>query len=192
MLIDIDFSNPDILNKYKLDFMEEYRSGVSYTFEDGIHIFGFIANLKLEGDEKFICSQGFRQVDKGIFQTFGFSTSNFLEHTLNAESSYFEAFDRLGITEFSDKIKYMKENPNYYGVADNYDQVLKKNKKILKSKDKYILTFFTIERKNEPETGGWRWHKWGEYIGNQNPCHEYIYDDTHIDSVIIYHFHRIP
>ena len=123
---------------------------------------------------------------------FGFSTSSFLEHVFDAESSIYETFDRLGITEFHDKIQYMNKHSDYYGVADNWEQVLKVNKEFVKSKDKFIMTFFTINRKDEPSDGGWRWHKWGEYIGKQNPQHEYIYDDKHIDSVIVYHFHRIP
>lgn len=32
---------------------------------------------------------------------------------------------------------------------------------------------------------------WGAYIGNQNPQHEYIYDDKHIDKVYCYHIYEI-
>lgn len=189
-LINIDFSDPKILEKYKLDFLPEYQDSCTYVFEDGIHAFGFRSDL--ESEDKFICSQGFLPVSTGVFETFGFSTSNFLESILGAETYIFQTMEKLGITEFHDKVKYMNNHSEYYGVADNWEQVLKVKKEFVKSKDKFIMTFFTINREDEPSSGGWRWHKWGEYIGSQNPQHEYIYDDKHIDSIIVYHFHRIP
>ena len=79
-----------------------------------------------------------------------------------------------------------------YGVCDNYEQVLEKYKDILNDTDKnYVIGMCTIDREKQPTEGGWRWHKWGEYIGNQNPEHEYLYDDTHIDRVYCFHIYEI-
>jgi hypothetical protein len=38
---------------------------------------------------------------------------------------------------------------------------------------------------------GWRYHKWGDYIGSQNPQSEYLYDDTHIDAVWTFHIYEL-
>ena len=79
-----------------------------------------------------------------------------------------------------------------YGVCDNYEQVLEKYKYILNDTNKnYVVGLSTVKRENQSSEGGWRWHKWGEYIGNQNPQHEYLYDDTHIDKVYCYHIYEI-
>lgn len=75
-----------------------------------------------------------------------------------------------------------------YGVCDNYTQILEKYDSILNNPDKkYVIGLSSVERKKQPFYGGWRWEKWGEYIGTQNPQHEYLYNDIHIDKV--YHFH---
>lgn len=79
-----------------------------------------------------------------------------------------------------------------YGVCDNYEQILEKCKNILNNPNKnYVIGLSTVERVGQPSDGGWRWHKWGEYIGNQNPKHEYLYDDTHIDKVYCFHIYEI-
>lgn len=78
-----------------------------------------------------------------------------------------------------------------YGVCDNYKQILECHKDIISDNKNYVIGLSTVERKNQDENGGWRWHKWGEYIGNQNPQHEYLYDDTHIDKVYCYHIYEI-
>ena len=79
-----------------------------------------------------------------------------------------------------------------YGVCDNYKQVLEKYKDLLNDANKnYVVGLSTVKREAQSSEGGWRWHKWGEYIGNQNPQHEYLYDDTHIDKVYCYHIYEI-
>lgn len=192
MIVNIDFSNPEILKKYTKQFLPQYQKDCVYIFEDGIHAFGFKADLNKPGKDDFTCSQGFLPMANGVYETFGFGTSNFLEDVFDAKSSLYDVMDSLNITEFSKQIEYLNGHSEFYGVADNWEQVLKVKKEFVKSKDKYILTFFTIEKKNEPSDGGWRWHKWGEYIGNQNPQHEYIYDEENIEKVIVYHFHLLP
>ena len=79
-----------------------------------------------------------------------------------------------------------------YGVCDNYKQVLRKYKDLLSDPSKnFVIMLSTVNRKDQSCQGGWRWHKWGEYIGTQNPQHEYLYDDTHIDRVYCFHIYEI-
>lgn len=78
------------------------------------------------------------------------------------------------------------------GVCDSYEQVLEKYKEKIDDPNRnYVIGLSTVERVKQPSDGGWRWHKWGEYIGTQNPEHEYIYDDTHIDKVYCFHIYEI-
>lgn len=79
-----------------------------------------------------------------------------------------------------------------YGVCDNYQQIKEEYKNLIEDHDKkYVVIMTTVEREKQPSEGGWRWHKWGSYIGNQNPQHEYICDDKHIDKVYCYHIYEI-
>jgi len=81
--------------------------------------------------------------------------------------------------------KYIK---THYGVADNISQVYRKYRKVLKNPDHDIIVQVDEVRKcDQYPRGGWRWHKHGDYIGNQNPQCEYLYDEPKIDKVILYH-----
>lgn len=78
------------------------------------------------------------------------------------------------------------------GVCDDYHQIMEKYKEILNNPQKnFVIGLSTVKRENQSEDGGWRWHKWGEYIGTQNPKHEYLYDDIHIDKVFCFHIYEI-
>jgi hypothetical protein len=94
------------------------------------------------------------------------------------------------LTNYEEKINY--KSPIYwwnYGVADNASQVLdyyeflyKRYKDYMEDK-KFVILLTPIIRKLEPEYGGWRWHKWGQYIGKFESKCEYIHDETGIDYV---------
>lgn len=80
-----------------------------------------------------------------------------------------------------------------YGVCDNIDQILALYSELDADDRRFVVTLTRIRRADQSESGGWRWHKWGEYIGTQKPEHEYLYDDTHIDEVFVYHiYERMP
>ena len=74
-----------------------------------------------------------------------------------------------------------------YGVCDNASQILNH----YEPKEDEVVLMVPIIRKFESEIGGWRWHKWGSYIGVQNPSHEYIYDDKDIDVVFCFTIYKI-
>jgi len=72
-----------------------------------------------------------------------------------------------------------------YGVCDNAQQVIDKFE--LNSLEKqYTVILTPIFKEKEPPADGWRWNKWGEYIGIQKPTAEYIYDESEIDMVFVY------
>lgn len=77
-----------------------------------------------------------------------------------------------------------------YGVCDSPEQLLS-----LYDFDadprKLVISMVEVRREHQPPEGGWRWHKWGSYIGEQNPEHEYLYYDKHIDRVFTFHIYEI-
>lgn len=74
-----------------------------------------------------------------------------------------------------------------YGVCDNYQQVLDKCPMLSTSKREFVLFLTAVCKADQYQEGGWRWHKWGEYIGTHTPTCEYLYDEPLIDIVYVYH-----
>jgi hypothetical protein len=77
-----------------------------------------------------------------------------------------------------------------YGVCDSPEQLLSIYD-FEKDKRKLFICFVEIRRDDQPSDGGWRYHKWGEYVGEQNPQNEYIYYDKHIEKVYTYHVYEL-
>jgi hypothetical protein len=78
------------------------------------------------------------------------------------------------------------------GVADNVEQVLHKLSPLVNNMIRtFVLEITWMRKKDQSEHGGWRWHKWGEYIGTQQPTCEYLYDEPIIEEVLVYHLHEI-
>jgi len=73
-----------------------------------------------------------------------------------------------------------------YGVCDDWSQVVEQAPSLLTDSRKFVIFIGEVVRAEQPEWGGWRWHKWGPYIGTKNPQHEYLYHDRDIDRVFCY------
>jgi hypothetical protein len=74
-----------------------------------------------------------------------------------------------------------------YGICDEPEQFINKFEKIIADhKDTFVVTFTLIAKKDQPKQDGWRWGKWGPYIGNKIPQFEYLYDEPEIEEVVIY------
>ena len=81
-----------------------------------------------------------------------------------------------------------KEKFFHYGVADNALNIIEHHPELNASDNRKFVVFMTeVRREDEPMLDGWRWDKWGEYIGTQNPQHEYLAFEDNIDSVFVYH-----
>lgn len=83
---------------------------------------------------------------------------------------------------------------NAFGVCDSVEQFLRHpiGQLVQESGRRFCVSFTQICRDRQPEEGGWRWHKWGPYIGEQGPKHEYLHDDQHIEEVWCYHVYEAP
>lgn len=90
--------------------------------------------------------------------------------------------------------EYEKSHDLYpYGVCDTIDQWKEIHNKLIDDKSRsFCVSFTEIVKKDQSSDGGWRWHKWGEYIGEKTPQCEYIYDeDDTIISVFVYHIYEL-
>lgn len=76
--------------------------------------------------------------------------------------------------------------PDDYGVCDYPAQIVEKFPGILVDPRHFVIGVTEVRRENQPGRGGWRWHKWGEYIGEHKPQYEYLYDEKDIDLVWCY------
>jgi hypothetical protein len=76
-----------------------------------------------------------------------------------------------------------------YGVCDTPEQAIE-HLKLKERSEKFFVSFVKIERATQPRDGGWRWHKWGEYIGTKEPQCEYIHDEPEIESVYTFHVYE--
>lgn len=117
-------------------------------------------------------------------------------------------FNEVDEFELIDKYKFFPMN----GVSDNASQVKNYLNKIINiylngtSKDVYffegqglfnliksepnyqfiLLLTPIINNHDKSSWGGWRWHKWGEYIGKHNPQYEYLDHEDGIDYVLVW------
>lgn len=84
---------------------------------------------------------------------------------------------------------------NAYGVCDSPQQFIAKyTAQLSEDQRTFFVTFTHIakEPENKEVGGGWRWHKWGPYIGEGTPEQEYLDDeDGFADGVYVYHIYQI-
>jgi len=124
----------------------------------------------------------------GIYQSnvaFNFSWQEFME--FEKPPTYAQLFGAFAPNH--DKVQY--------GVADNIEQVKEYYKQEIQDPArKYIIEFTPVHQNkaNKGVGGGWRWEKWGEYIGKLNPCCEHLDDEEFGDdfnNVICFHLIEI-
>ena len=88
-----------------------------------------------------------------------------------------------------------------YGVCDTPEQLLNIYD-FEKNERKLVIALTPIYKKDQPPEEGWRWHKWGPYIGNKRkmcncyprfsiPVYEYLYDEPNVDLVYCFHIYEI-
>jgi hypothetical protein len=75
-----------------------------------------------------------------------------------------------------------------YGVCDSLDQLRRHSlwEEIERDPRAMALVLTPVRRSDQEESGGWRWHKWGEYVGDQEPQCEYIFDEPVVELVYVF------
>ena len=79
------------------------------------------------------------------------------------------------------------EDIDCYGVCDNLDQLLSLIPEVINSERQFIITLVKVKKSQQSKTGGWRWSKWGPYVGTQDSQCEYLYDEPLVNEVFCYH-----
>jgi len=118
------------------------------------------------------------------------SDPKWLQETGIYQSSCSFNFPCIEFEEFKDMCNIPREQsfdlfaPEYkkvsYGVADSIEQIKQYYKNEIKdTKRKYFIECSPVfqDRENKGKGGGWRWHKWGKYIGKLDSKCEYLDDE---------------
>jgi len=90
---------------------------------------------------------------------------------------------------------HLWDDLNCCGVCDTPQQFIDRYAKRLEEDERTFVVSFTHVKKdptdNNGEGGGWRWHKWGPYIGDGNPECEYLNHEKGFDEgVYVYHVYQ--
>lgn len=81
---------------------------------------------------------------------------------------------------------------NAYGVCDNIEQLESYARACIDNTEyTYVLSMMPVLKCVQPENDGWRWGKWGEYIGVQTPEADYIFDEPEIEKVYCFHIYAV-
>lgn len=134
---------------------------------------------------------GFDQI--GVGQYVGLR-SWAIDHLIEHEYPFSPMFKEHGTDkERFDAIQrhFDNDDPEDFGVCDEPDQVLKRWPQIETDPRPLIILFQEIRRANEPRDGGWRWHKWGRYIGTREPQCEYLAHEPEIEKVYTFHVYQV-
>lgn len=91
---------------------------------------------------------------------------------------------------YDDYPEFADEDFNCYGVCDNVGQLLNACPELETVGREFTIVLTKITKAEQDPRGGWRWHKWGPYVGTQNPQHEYIYNEPDIEYVYVYHIYE--
>lgn len=136
------------------------------------------------------------EIFPGIYHG-GFNFSdNLVEGLVKTEYPFEPEFGRKNTTTEERIAAYKKmreENPKIglptcsYGVCDEPLQVLTTFPGLAVVDNKYVIGVAQLLKKEMYPKGGWRWHKWGPYIGEQKPMCEYLYDEPVIEEVWTFH-----
>lgn len=86
-------------------------------------------------------------------------------------------------------IEYTGNPAESFGVVDHWSQL---PLAALDADPRNLLVYLgRIRRADQPERGGWRWHKWGPYLGVHSPetsnDFEYLHDAIDVVEVWTYH-----
>ena len=102
-----------------------------------------------------------------------------IRHMFLKEPSWvLNAFD----TPLDEYLKALEDENRKYpvwpnAVVDYESQIFEKWPWIEADPNLYVLSLTTILKADQEPAGGWRWHKWGDYLGDKDPQHEYLYDE---------------
>jgi hypothetical protein len=114
------------------------------------------------------------------------------QHKVYGSKSYWNTLHRIPRNRLN-VIRDYERNVWYYGVADNLEQIVDLYNKNEEGwfYGNHVILCCKVTKDPDSPCSGWRWHKWGPYIGTQNPQCEYLNDEPEIDEVIIFSIYKV-
>jgi hypothetical protein len=111
-----------------------------------------------------------KRIQQGVYEVGHFGSSDFLRG--------YDSYPNLSV--------------GAYGVCDDIANLLEKCPELEAEGREFVVCLTKIDADEQPDSGGWRWHKWGEYIGAGEPSTEYIHDEPSLRQVFVYHIYERP
>ena len=78
-----------------------------------------------------------------------------------------------------------------FAVFDTPEQVFQKWSWIETDPNLYVVSIAVLRKEEQEPYGGWRWHKWGDYLGDLEPQCEFLYDEPEIEQAVVAHVYEI-
>lgn len=151
--------------------------------------------------ETILSSHQRNHIETGVYRcgmdhNFGCDEFNELKNL-----SYDDQYQAM-VRTWSDPVEDMPMIPldmeSQYGVSDNIEQIKEYYKEWIDDPNsKWVITVTPVyqDKGNRGKGGGWRWHKWGPYIGTLNPGYEYLDDEDFGEDfqgyVLCYHIYPV-
>lgn len=157
-------------------------------------IFTQMASLGLMGRDTERLSQGIYEIDHFNFDLM---ISGFIEteYPFDGYEEIWASGDReegfIGKAMELDQQYREAGYPHAYGVCDYPQQLIEMFPAVESDPRPFVVSMTRISKVHQSDNGGWRWHKWGPYIGTQNPQREYLYDEPEIEEVWVYHIYQL-
>jgi len=128
------------------------------------------------------------RISRGVFLVNHFNFSNIISIP---EPKYDYTYPEFG-DEYHSRIKSCGFFGSF-GVCDSPEQFIFLVGSLLENDQRrFVVSFTHISKYDQPPKGGWRWHKWGTYIGDGTPTCEYLYDESGFENgVYAYHVIQI-
>ena len=112
---------------------------------------------------------------EGVYQIVTFNG----DHMFKYRCEHYPRLMSAGINPFSP-----------YGVCDRYEQVLEQCPMLVTSDRQFSVFLTGVYKEHQEPDGGWRWEKWGPYIGTQVSKADYLYDEPEIESILVYQIYE--
>lgn len=132
------------------------------------------------------------EVQKGVWVTLGGNFHSDISDCINLKNNHnllYVSSDGVPICELN---ATRPEQLAEYMVCDNVEQAIEYWKGAVDNPDyKYVIALMPVRKKDQPEEYGWRWCKWGAYIGTQNSQCEYLFDEPNIEVVYCAHIYNV-
>ncbi len=132
---------------------------------------------------------------RGVYwSSVNFMAREFMEFKDKGSVPFEQAYGAFDDLMFGDSDRSMYRSQ--YGVADNLKQVIKYLRPwVAHPERRFFITLSPIFQEKEYPNEGWRWHKWGPYVGRLKNRREYLNDEDFGPDfqgyVIVFHLYEL-